>query len=765
MIGALLSSVAWAVPGMQAQAQDQSVKAPAASEPSANWWFRGDVEAGGRFFLNDPERNGSAYLGQHSLAKYYEYSDIGPGAFGNVWLATGTRDGLYQIDFGGENIGYNDQDYYLDASKAGEHYFSLGWDQTPHLYSTSALTPYQGLGSRTLTLPTALLDSGVKNNTIIVPYLNQTDLGIKRDTGSVQYRWTPTDDWDIKADYSHMQRYGTQVEGIVGFNSSSSGFNPVQVPRPVDDTTQNYGLNGEYAGTSPWGKRFNLKLAYNGSQYSDAFNFYLVQNPYCTSAGVCASPSQTPFARISTWPSNNANAFSGTLGADLPWQSRYVGKLSYTMMRQNDAFIPMTNNPNASPALNILPGGSTSLNGAINTSLSDNALTTQITPKLHNKLTYRYYDYKDDTPELVLASWTSYDRNTSTETAISSLSMGYTKQNAGDELNWRPSRAWNLGAAYGFERYNWTRADANVTNENSGKVFADWKPTNWFSVRSSGYYSERRYDNYDYLASVGLAQFPGTPATNSWKYSTAYRQLMINNRDRWIANVAVDVVVLPRLIVTPTFKYQDDLYQVDPAIQMGLEKSSMWNAGVDVTCMISPDASITVGYLREDYRQILDGVNSTSNSALPSTNGSVQTDDRTTVDTFTALARYAAIPNKLDFDMRYTLSHGLDHQSLNISNGVPSGGPFPDVTTWFQRFDATAAYTFDKAAVAQLGWKGQLKAKLHYAWEYNAVTNWANDPLDPTASVVASATSAIFMAYDNPNYNVHMVMVSLEYKW
>ena len=46
------------------------------------------------------------------------------------------------------------------------------------------------------------------------------------------------------------------------------------------------------------------------------------------------------FASQSTWPSNNANGFSGTVGADLPWKSRYVGTVSYTMMRQNDAFMP-----------------------------------------------------------------------------------------------------------------------------------------------------------------------------------------------------------------------------------------------------------------------------------------------------------------------------------------------------------------------------------------------------------------------------------------
>ena len=68
---------------------------------------------------------------------------------------------------------------------------------------------------------------------------------------------------------------------------------------------------------------------------------------------------------------------------------------------------------------------------------------------------------------------------------MSSLSVSYNKQNAGAELVGTPNRQWNLGAGYGWERYNWTRADANVTNENAGKVFADYKPWSWLLARAS----------------------------------------------------------------------------------------------------------------------------------------------------------------------------------------------------------------------------------------------------------------------------------------
>ena len=171
--------------------------------------------------------------------------------------------------------------------------------------------------------------------------------------------------------------------------------------------------------------------------------------------------------------------------------------------------------------------------------------------------------------------------------------MGYIKQNAGADLNWRPTKEWNLGAAYGFERYDWTRADVDATNENSAKIFADWKPMSWLTVRSSGYFGDRRYDNYNYLAYVGNFQWP---AGGSVQYQSSYRQLMLDNRQTWKANFAVDLVVLHNVTVTPTFKYQDEIYGVDPTNQQGLQDNRKWSSGVDVTYVINPDTSIMVGY-------------------------------------------------------------------------------------------------------------------------------------------------------------------------
>ena len=303
-----------------ALAADADILVKAAAPVEAPWWTHGFVEVGGRGFLNNPQRDGHIFQGGNSLAKFYEYRDLRPGPFGDFNVAAGSKDGLYEIDAWGKNVGYSDQRYDAYLSKAGEQYFNFMWDQTPHVYSTSASTLFNTNGNAlTLANPnigTQMFAAGAVArfsldrrrrrtaanlakldaiSTIINRMFILTDVGIRRDTASVDYRYTPTDNWDIRANYSNMRRTGSQVDGVL-FTGTNNGSR-VDVAKPVADTTQNFGVNGEYSGTSAWGQKFNAMVGYNGSVYQDDFNNYTVQNPFCVG-------SLTP---VRQWNGNHAS--------------------------------------------------------------------------------------------------------------------------------------------------------------------------------------------------------------------------------------------------------------------------------------------------------------------------------------------------------------------------------------------------------------------------------------------------------------------------
>lgn len=815
VIGQLAGSLILAAALTPSAIAQSAMPTKAPSVADTWWYFHGDVEAGGRFFANNPTKNGIASQGQSSLGKYYEYSTIKPGAFASGWLNTGSNDGLYRADLWADNVGYSDQRFEAGVSKAGEFYLSGGWDQSPHIYSTNAQTLYNGIGTGALTLPAGLSnklfnDAGcvrvagqqptgctagnptaaqvanikrdISNN------LQTTDIGIRRDTGAVAFRWTPTDAWDFNFDYSHMRRTGSQVEGVV-FSPGTSG-STAQVPKPVNDSTQNFGINGEYKGSSPWGKNYTFKLGYGGSVFQEARNSYTVENPFCaTGSGVgeCArngSPS-SPLALMTLWPENQSHGVNSTIGADLPMKSRYMGTLAYTWMRQNDAFVssPYAQLLNATNnGLVAAPGlPAASLNGAINTFLSNNVLTTQITPELKSKLTYRYYNFANNTPELLFNDWTLTDVKrandvTATYAPVSSMSMSYNKQNAAADLVWSPYRQLNIGTGYGYERYKWTREEADVTHENSGKVFADYKPWTWITARASWVVSDRHYDNYNYRGFANIQwSDPAclTAAGCSTQYNVAQRQFYLDNRQRNVGKFSLAIDVIRGLTVTPTLGYQEDNYSIS-ATETGLVRSQSIKSGVELAYAFTPGTTLLLSYMNEQYRQNLKYTTASGGSAMTAAN-TWHADVRDNVNTFMGAVNWAAIPDKLDVRLSYTVSLSNDSQPINSDAGaVPAsgsgaagtGGQFPDVKGQWSRMEALAKYTFDKDSVRAMGFKGNAYVKLRYVWERNSVNNYDQDIMQSYMNPLINNTGfQTWMAYNNPNYNVHLIGASFGLKW
>jgi hypothetical protein len=378
---------------------------------------------------------------------------------------------------------------------------------------------------------------------------------------------------------------------------------------------------------------------------------------------------------------------------------------------------------------------------------------------------------------------------------VNTLSLGYIKQNAGAEATWRPVNSVNIGAAYGYEHYDWTRADASSTGENTGRVYADWKPTSWITARASGVVADRRAENYDYLGNVGLFQWQGRATPNlvqpgmpdgTTNYSPYYRQFYLDDRDRAQAKFAVDVNVLRNLTVTPTLNLKNDSY-LFAQNQEGVTSDRSYAAGVEMAYAATPDVNFLFSYMNENRNQnLISAANTlicpyTSSAAACTPNytsaqlASVSVRDN--VNTFMVAMNYAVIPQKFDVHFGYTLAMSTDNQPLIFANGTgptsggnpsTSPGQFPAVNTTYQRIDFTAKYVVDKDVVTSMGLKGQVAFKLRYSWERNATTNWNTDTMQPYMYIVqAQAPNAYYqsLAGDNPNYNVHLIGGSVNYAW
>jgi MtrB/PioB family decaheme-associated outer membrane protein len=410
-----------------------------------------------------------------------------------------------------------------------------------------------------------------------------------------------------------------------------------------------------------------------------------------------------------------------------------------------------------------------SLNGQISTLMSNNVLTTQITPTLKNKASYRIYNLDNDTPRMSFANWVVADTQLASAASasfapVNNLPVAYTKQNAGDELVWRPTHNVNVGVAYGYERYDWNFEAANVTQENSGKIFADWKPTSDVTARASWLFSQRRYENYDSFKNLYDIMWPTLGATHA---VSAMREFYLSNRDRNKAQIQVDWSPVERLTISPTAGLLYDDYSLDPATQVGLNYSHAWRAGIEATYLLDARTSFLFSYMYERSHQFMTSSTATGVSNAFAPGSFYMTDITDTVHTVTAAVNYTAIPDRLDLRASVAASWSTDTQPVIFGTGLgPSAGQYPAVTNVWTRFDASAKYKFDPDFVHRVGWKGDMYAKLLYAYERNRMGDWQIDLMNAYMFNLSSSTGYMtWMAFDNPNYDVHMLAGAVGFSW
>jgi MtrB/PioB family decaheme-associated outer membrane protein len=785
--------------GGQALAAEILTKAPPPAL-AVGWWSNVYVEIGGRFFLqNDGGGTGGNFLtGPNgptthltagpfpSLGKFYEYRDLRPGPIGEIFATGGSRDGLYQYDFRANNIGYRDQRYVFDWSQAGVQYLTLGFDQIPHTYNNNATTIFQGAGSNTLTVPSGLQASlaaslGVTNpasgsNTVplanataianaVEGNLNSFRLGFERTSGFAEYRYTPTDNWDARVDYNITSRDGTQPIGALTYNGVERGGRIVlELPKPIHDETHNANANVEYAGVTPWGKKFNVNFGYGLSVYHQDADFFTFQNPFVTTNGA-----NTPLNNImSQPPSNTANTFLFNGGLDLPMKSRWVAAVNYTHGDQNANFLPFSINPAAIAGATAANGGipPTLLGGPgfhSDSLLVNNVLTTKWTSELAQTSRYRYYNYDAAQPGganymLLADSSNTIGLATDPDDKFNRKGVAYTKQNASSDFVWHPAavRWLNVGAGAGWEQ--WDRdfrgqdpglPDVAVTNEFTGNLFATAKPWDWSQFRATYIHGERRYEGtYQQFIAENDLQCNGGPCFNA-------RSPDLANRVRDKANAYVDFYAPTNLVITLTGGFRADDYSggmVKDAFGNGLVQDNTWNAGVEASWVLNPFITLFGSYTHERGEKEI------------WIHGAFSSNVNDTIDTFIAGANFVVVPDKWDVKVSYTLMSARGEMSGSPTNATIF---FPDQTQTLNHVDVVSKYKVDPSFMQQFGFKGETYVKLRYLWERNEVNDWAAVNWNYMYLFNGDATNnkSIELGWNNPNYNAQLLMASLALKW
>jgi MtrB/PioB family decaheme-associated outer membrane protein len=846
-------------------ADQEPLIAKAATPEIADWYYFGGLEAGGRFVIQRPpsgfgytsaSSGGACTLGgvppqtkcfltpsqTESRAKFEEYGAVHSAPFLDwINLQTGTRDGRYALDFWGRSVGVNNQAYELNVSKIGEHYMSLAWEEIPHLISTSAKNIFGGVGSTFLTVdPTlrALLNAQLPNaaannpagdaaRTNIQNLINNAatplELATRRDRASAGYRWTPTPETEATIEYSNEHRTGTRPVGIAygwGTAPSPRPTNPVEVPQPLDDRTQNIAARVERAHMEFLGLRITSNVNYNGSVYDNSLKQLDVQNPFCFTCNVLTGGPGgfgPQMLRLGLYPDNNANAITWNTAVDFPFlKARNVTTFQFNQMRQNDAFVNTGTNGLAAPPVTTQNGTIVgSLNGEVNTLLWNDVLTFQPDKDVKVTVRGRHYSIDNLTPSLHIENWIFGDSGCASGApnpitgqcpagnARNSLPIAYTKDNASGETTWRATKWATVGGGVYWERYDRKFRDVDVTNEGTAKVWIDVAPEEQVRARVSYQFGERRYKTYDqelFVTDVGLQS--SEPASNMRRYDIA-------NRNRQKGDALLELSPGGSFTFTPNLGFRLDDYP-DPVFNpLGVRHDHSWNAGGEIAALVAPTFKLLGAYNYEERRLNMAGGTGGANvntgnpladcstsavvnpAAFAGTSCTWLSDITQRYHSFMLAADFKVVPSRFDLRLEYLLVLASEENNTiacpapapagNACNGLQTTTPptnpaslnfgqFPPEENRFQRFNVIGRYYVDPSVVRQMGWTGDVTVKLRYTWERNRNSNWASDNMtpyvgSPDSVELTGGGRSFFLAAFNPNYTAQVVAASVALKW
>ena len=684
--------------------------------------------------------------GNRDSSKFEEYRDIPSGVF--VRYFRFSADDLFRknffIHFQTRESLEKDQTYLLDLGVPGKYQFEFRWDQTPHLFTTSAQSLFlqSSPGVFTIADPVqAILQAAAtsvpRTTTTVVPALFASEqpfgVSLRRDTGSVKFVYMPTPDWDVRFQYARERQTGARP-----FGTTTNAFtNVIELPEPID-----YRTHLLQAGTEYSNKQGGFQASYTGSFFQNQVDELVWDNPFRVTDGV----NNSSRGRLDLYPDNSAHSLNFAGAFNINDSTRFMASVVPGWMRQNDPFLPFTINTAITGAPSL---PATSLDGKKQTLAMNYTVTSSAIPSLGLTARLRSYDYNNNTRSLIFDAYVRTDGSLQA-TPRRSLPYQYDRLNFDLSTSWELPKGSSLKLLYEWERFDREHRDIERSNEHTVGFTFDTSPNNWFLFRASYKYSNRVPEEYEPneesfpLGDPGLGQFHELR-----KFDQAARRR--HRAETLLQITPADALVFSAFYGTTQNDYKDSEY--------GLLKDLNYNFGFDLTYSPRPEFSIFAEYTRErdKYSQLSRQRSATNDNP----NNDWASDSRDLIDTWGAGINASLLENRLIFDGFYGLSvaKGL---ILTQAEGDPTLAGF--VVTTATNYPTTGNRFHQAYATLKIPLAHQLTPKFEYRYERYGRADFQIDRIAPfMAPIDAGADRSIFLGAGVTPYNAHIFSATLEY--
>ena len=688
--------------------------------------------------------------GDRSSSKFNEYRDIPQGFFIQNFETDlhNLFNNRFFLNFQGRDTSENDQTYLVGLGMHRKYRLELRWDQTPHVFTTTAKSFFLESSPGVFTAPSALrslLVSQPSNLEAVLDSARLLDMSLRRDLGAGTFTYTPASDWSLQVGYSREKQVGHRPFGT----TTNSFTNTLEMPEPIDYRTHQVKAGAEYAVT-----RWGFQASTSSSIFNNMVSTLVWDNPFRVTDAVGGGSR----GRLDLYPDNAAHNLSFAGALNIPHSTRFMASIVPGWMRQNDPFLPFTINT-AITGIPSLPASS--LQGSKQTLAMNYTLTSKAIPHFPLTLRYRSYDYNNNTPSLTFPQYVSTDGSLSAAgIARRSLPYAYNRKTLGLDTSWEPIKNSSLKFLYEWERMDRQHRDVELSDEQTVGAVFDLNPGDWVLLKAS--YRHSRRDPEHYEAQEG--SFPLGEGTALGQLHEL-RKLDEAARGRHRAETLVQLTPVDQFSFAASYGTTQDDYDKSA---YGLQKDINFNYTFELTYTPRPAVSFFAEYTREKYKyrqRSRQRVPVTPTAPLnDSPNNDWESNRRDLEDTWAAGVD-ASPSDQVIFNAFWSLSvakysvrtRALGNPSLP-GFLVTTAQDYPDTSNRWHQMVSSVKFPL---------LSGNLTPKLEYRYEKYDRIDFQLVNVAQYLILEAPTVNAIFLGVgaDIPGYNAHIVSASLEYRF
>lgn len=457
-------------------------------------------------------------------SKLTEYRDLRDDfVVPNVTFGVNDAASGWFFDLSGSNVSRKDQSIFAAAGKPGVFDFAVRWNETPHNFSNTAVTPYINRGNGLLTVPATVPITFKKLATVAgdqggvlasddlvaafqAEFLAPVDLATQTRYGRFALNWTGSDAIGFSAAYERREKTGTK-----------SGFGPIgdrpprtlniQLAEPVDYLTHDVTLAAEHDGGA-----FQIRGEYQYSQFANSIDTLRWENVYTSAA---------PGADFDVWdrlvatvgarplpPDNTHHLATVSGGVNLPAESRLSASLAFGQYDQNTALLPYASHSGA--ANRALPRPTA--DASIGTTAINADYVVNPWAGVNVRAFVRRYDLNNDTPssqwQYVTQDTTNLNGTSSYVNKRISAAHAWDRTQGGADATFRLPARSRLTVGYEHDETKYSHREAD-TSENVLRASLRVRPTATVSMQlrylfgmrdGTEYNNEVTHEGYWYTA-------------------------------------------------------------------------------------------------------------------------------------------------------------------------------------------------------------------------------------------------------------------------